>query len=79
MVLGGDREVGAADRPAREAQAVERLRARHLVDEVEVDVEQVGLALRVPDDVRVPDLLGERSAHVDIPISETLVSVCGTE
>ena len=43
VVLGGDREVGAADRAAGEAQAVERLRAGDLVDEVEVDVQQVGL------------------------------------
>ena len=42
VVLGGDGEVGPADRPTGEAQAVERLRAGDLVHEVQVDVEQVG-------------------------------------
>ncbi len=37
-------ELGVADAAAGEAQAVERLRAGDLVDEVEVDEEQVGLA-----------------------------------
>ena len=46
VVLGGDGEVGPAHGAAGQAQAVEGLRAGHLVDEVEVDVEQVGLARR---------------------------------
>ena len=47
-------------RPALGAQAVERLRARDLVDEVQVDVDEVGLAvLALDDEVVVPDLLGE--------------------
>ena len=45
-----------------QAQAVERLRRRDLVDEVEIDVEEVGLALVVADDVAVPHLLAERRA-----------------
>ena len=45
VVLGGQREVGPAHRPAGQTQPVERLRAGHLVDQVQVDVEQVGLAL----------------------------------
>ncbi len=45
----------------RHPEAVERLRARDLVHEVEVDVEQVGLAFAGVDDVPVPDLLGERA------------------
>ena len=53
-------EVGAADRAAGQAQAVERLRRRDLVDEVEVDVEEVGLAVGAVDDVAVPHLLAER-------------------
>jgi hypothetical protein len=67
VVLGGERQVGPAQRSTGQAQPVEGLRARHLVDEVEVDVQQVGLALRPTDDVRVPDLLGERAAHGDDP------------
>ena len=45
------------------AQTVERLRTGHLVDEVQVDVEQVRLALGVPDHVVLPDLLGQRASH----------------
>ena len=46
VVLGGEGEVGTAYGPAGEAQAVEGLGAGHLVDEVEVDVEQVGFTRR---------------------------------
>ena len=42
VVRGGDGELGPAHRAAGEAEPVEGLRAGHLVDEVEVDVEQVG-------------------------------------
>ena len=47
-------------RPAS-AQPVEGLGRGHLVQQVEVDEEEVGLALGRVDDVRVPDLLGERA------------------
>ena len=57
-----DRQVGPAHRPAGEPQPLERLRARHLVHEVEVDVEQRRLAGPLVDDVRVPDPLEERRA-----------------
>ena len=40
VVGGGERAVGAADRAAGQPQAVEGLRARDLVDEVQVDVDQ---------------------------------------
>ncbi len=40
-----DREVGPAHAAARHAQAVERLRRGDLVHEVEIDVEEVGLAV----------------------------------
>ena len=55
-----DRQVGAAHRPAGEPQRLERLRARHLVDEVQVDVEQRRLARPLVDDVRLPDPLEQR-------------------
>jgi DNA-binding IclR family transcriptional regulator len=69
VVLGRDRELGAADPAAGGTQPVERLRTRHLVDEVQVDVEQVRLAVgggdrRVArDDVGLPHLLGQRAPH----------------
>ena len=53
---------GRRTRAARQAQAVERLRAGDLVDEVEVDVEQVGFAGRRAHDVALPHLL--RAASV---------------
>ena len=57
VVVGGrERAVGPADRAAGEPQAVERLRARDLVDEVQVDVEQAG-----GDLVGVPDLVEQRA------------------
>src|SRR3954449_10110357 len=40
VVWGGDRRVRAADGSAGEPQAVERLRAGHLVHQVKIDVEQ---------------------------------------
>ena len=58
VVDGGERPVGAADLASREAQAVERLRAGHLVDEVQVDVEQAGRDL-----VGVPDLVEQGLWH----------------
>ena len=57
VVLGGDGEVGAAHAAARQAEAVEGLRAGHLVDEVEVDVQQVGFARRGVHHVSFPHLL----------------------
>jgi hypothetical protein len=50
VVRGRERPVGAADLPARQAQRLERLRRCHLVDEVQVDVQEpVGDLVRVPD------------------------------
>ena len=65
VVLGGERQVGPAHRAAGQPQPVEGLRAGDLVHEVQVDVEQVGLALGPSHDVRLPDLLGQRACHRD--------------
>ena len=54
---------GRRTRAAGQPDAVEGLRAGDLVDEVEVDVEQVGLAGCAAHHVAVPDLLGERLGH----------------
>ena len=61
VVLGRDRQLGAAHPAAAEAQAVERLRAGDLVDEVQVDVEEVGLARRRAHEVALPHLLRQGS------------------
>ncbi len=63
VVLGGDGEVEAPHLPAVLAEAVEGLRAGHLVQQVQIDEEEVGLALGAPDDVVVPDLLRECPTH----------------
>ena len=63
VVLGGQGQVGTAYRTAGQPQAVEGLRGGDLVDQVEVDVEKVGLPRRAPDDVLVPDFLGKGPAH----------------
>src|SRR6202007_1975037 len=57
VVGDGDGGVGAADRAVRHAQALEGLRAGHLVDEVTVDVDDAGAVVLAMDDVAVPDLL----------------------
>ena len=52
---------GWRTREAARAQPGERLRARHLVDEVEVDGEDGGGARVLGDDVVVPDLVDDRA------------------
>jgi hypothetical protein len=68
QVAGGDvvvhrrhRQVGAPHLASRQAQPVEGLRRGDLVDQVEVDVEEVGLVAAAGDvdQVAVPDLLAE--------------------
>ncbi|BDZ51219.1 hypothetical protein GCM10025867_34600 [Frondihabitans sucicola] len=63
VVFCRDREVEAADRAVGLTKTVERLGAGHLVDEVEVDVEEVGSTVGALDDhVVVPHFFGQRSA-----------------
>ncbi len=73
VVLGGQRQIGPADRAAGLPQALERLRAGHLVHQVQVDVQQVGLTLRGVHDVCVPDLFGERLPHCDLLLGSCVV------
>src|SRR5690606_22199178 len=67
VVDGRQGAIRAPDRPPREPESLERLGRRHLVQEVEVDVEKVGDVVRAAlDDVRVPDLVEEGTcAHAD--------------
>ena len=58
-----ERQVGTADRPAGNPQRLERLRRRDLVDEVQIDVQQVGLPLHTLRDVARPDLVQEGETH----------------
>ena len=61
MVGHRERQVGAAHAAPGDAQPLEGLRARHLMDEVAIDVDQAGAVVAPVDDVRVPDLLVERA------------------
>ena len=63
VILGRDGEVEAPHLAAGLAEAVEGLRAGHLVQQVQIDEEEVGLAFGAPDDVVVPDLLRECPTH----------------
>ncbi len=59
VVVGGrERPIGPADPAPGEAEPLERLRARHLVREMQIDVQQV-----VADDVIGPDLLEAGHSH----------------
>ena len=63
VVLGGHREVGTADRAPGGAEPVEGLRAGHLVHEVQVDVEQIGLPRGAAHHMGLVDLLRQRLRH----------------
>jgi hypothetical protein len=61
VVIGNrQRQIGAADLAPGHAKRLERLRARHFVNEVAVDIEQAGAIVAVLDDMGVPDLFIER-------------------
>ena len=56
VVDDGERLVRRAHLAPGQPQALERLRARHLVDEVPVDIDEAEIAVRVQD-MLVPDLV----------------------
>ena len=65
VVLGAQGQVGTPHRASGLAETVEGLWAGDLVDEVEVDVDQVGFAGLAPgDDVVVPHFLGQGAGCV---------------
>ncbi len=55
------RQLGPPHGPAVQPERLERLRARHLVHEMKVDVEERRRALLLGDDVRIPDLAKQRA------------------
>src|SRR5699024_3830745 len=88
-VLGGEGEVGSPHRSPGLAEAVEGLGARDLVDQVEVDVEEIGFPRCPGHHVAVPYLLAQSSrfghvhpfsASADLLVSiyETMMSTDGT-
>ncbi len=55
------RLVRRVDLAAGEAQSLERLRARHLVDEMAVDVDEAGAVRLLVDQMIFPDFIVERA------------------
>ena len=63
VIHRGDRQVGPADTSLGEPQTLERLRRRHLMNEVKVDIEQVRFAVPGRHHVVIPDLCRHRPRH----------------
>jgi hypothetical protein len=57
MVDNRKGQLRAADLPLAATQIVERSSARHLVNQVAVDVNQLRTAAKISDDMIVPDLV----------------------
>ena len=77
VVLGGDGQVRSPNTAAGEPKPVERLRAGHLVDEVQIDVDQIGFAgvagaAAQSDDVVVPYLLRHVRGRASVVILDYL-------
>ena len=66
VVLGRNREVGSAHTSTAQPEAVERLRAGDLVDEVEVDVEQFWLTLGGVNEMAVPHFFWQGLSHCEL-------------
>ena len=60
VVHGRDGQFGPAHPAPGQADPVEGLRRCHLVDQVQVDVEQVGFSVAGADHVALPYLFGQR-------------------
>src|SRR5262245_21984404 len=61
VIDDGERFLRRAHLPPRHAQAFEGLRARHLMHEVAVDIDQAGAVRRLMNEVLVPDLVVQRA------------------
>src|SRR5687767_3651168 len=62
MVGNSDREIGTANRTACCAEPRECLRARYLIDQMAIDINQ-RVAANPADDVGIPYLLEKRARH----------------
>jgi hypothetical protein len=60
VVFGCHGEVWASNFATVDAQAVESLRTRHLMNEMEINVEQVWFAGCALHNVAIPNFLGKR-------------------
>jgi hypothetical protein len=62
-------EFRTPDFPARHAQPFERLRARHLMNDMSVDIEQAGAVLLLIDQMRFPNFIEKRAGRCHVPSS----------
>jgi hypothetical protein len=57
VIDGGEGQIRTTNRAAAQAQAFERLRRRHLVNEMPIDVKKRTAVLELAHDVRIPDFV----------------------
>lgn len=72
VILGGNSEIGPPYLAVANPQTVKGLRARDFMNEMEVYIEEIGLAWRGMDDVAIPHFLGkcQRLGHPSIQPSD---------
>src|SRR6185312_9143565 len=75
VVRGRDDRVDAPGLPVRDLEAFERLRARHFVDEVAVDVDERGAVRFLVDDVGGPELFVEGAGHGDDGLQTAIIAI----
>jgi hypothetical protein len=69
IVIGDrERQIGTADLSFRVAETLEGLRARHFVDEMAIDIKHTRFALRLMDEMRIPDFVVKRLCHIRCPV-----------
>ena len=64
VIHGAEGEFGAANLAIGQAKTFKGLRGRHLMHEMQINVEQGGLAFSLVDDVRLPELVEEAARSV---------------
>ena len=70
MILRCQREIGTPNAPTGLPQTIEGLRARHLMDEMQIDEQKIGLTVSGSYDVVIPHLLAQCLAHgADLSLS----------
>lgn len=81
MIRHGESQIGAAHRPASQSKALESLGARHLMNEVAINIDEAGSIGTAFNDMRVPNLLVQRAGldHNSLPLDPDGVRRKGEE
>ena len=79
MILGRDGEIGPANFSTAQSKAIKGLRARHFMDEMKVDVEQIRFTFCASHDVIGPNLLCHGLTHATAPSSAQSPNVLGRD